>query len=180
MRGKLAFAISFAALVVLVSSPVFAQKAGAGSPARGRMKAVMQRMDQAARWWQNPEIAKQVGVTPEQITRLDHLAAETQKKRRTAAREYAAAYARFISTLSQSGEKTTLIEERKNELGEVQSAMFAVSLDHLLAVHEILTQEQWETLREVRPGALQVGQMRMRGSGVVSGGDSAPGDRSDD
>jgi Spy/CpxP family protein refolding chaperone len=179
MRGRRAVVVLLAASVALLAPPIFGQQAGSGSPTGGRMKAIMQRMEQAARWWQNPETAGRVGVTPEQIARLDQLAAETQDNRRRAAREYAAAYARFITRLSQPEAGSTVVEDRKRELGEAQSAMFAVSVEHVLAVHEILTQEQWQTLGEVRPGALQVGQMKMRGSGMVRGGDEYPGDRDD-
>ena len=176
MRRIVAFAVSLAASVVVVSSPVIAQQPGAGSPARGRMKAMMQRMDQAARWWQNPELAEQVGVTPEQIESLDAMAAEAQEQRLTAARAYAATYARLITALSQAEAKTAAIAERRDELLEAQTAMFAVSVERLLAMHEILTYEQWEKLRQVRPGALQIGQARMRGSGTVSSGDTPPGE----
>jgi len=169
MRRIVAFAVSLAASVVVVSSPAIAQQPDAGSPARGRMKAMMQRMDQAARWWQNPELAEQVGVTPEQVESLDAMAAEAQEKRRTAARAYASAYARLITTLSQPEAKTAAIAEQRDELLEAQTAMVGVSVERLLAMHEILTHEQWEKLRDIRPGALQIGQVKMRGSGTVGG-----------
>ena len=176
MRGKLACAVMLTALALLVPAPATGQQTGGQNPTRGRMKAMMQRLDQAARWWQNPELAEQVGVTPEQISSLDAMAAESQEKRRAAARAYASAYARLITTLSQPEAKTEAIAERRDELLEAQTAMFAVSVERLLAMHEILTLEQWETLRDIRPGALQIGQVKMRGSGTVSGGETPPGE----
>ena len=169
MRGKLACAVGLTASALLVPAPAAGQQTGGQNPARGRMKAMMQRMDQAARWWQNPELAEQVGVTPEQVESLDGMAAEAQEKRRTAARVYAAAYARLIAALSQPETKAAPVEERTSELEQAQSAMFSVSVERLLTMHEILTHEQWEKLREVRPGALQIGQVKIRGSGTASG-----------
>jgi len=129
------------------------------------MRAMMQRAEQASRWWNKQDVAAKVGVTAGQKSQLDAIADAAVNTTKEAARSYAQAYARLMSALSASEPKPDAVAAARAELETASSAVLAASVDRLLAMHEVLSPEQWSTLREVQPAAFQIGQARLRGSG---------------
>ena len=169
MRRKLIVGLLVTLVGVAVSSPGIAQQVGAGDRGQARMRALMKRADQASRWWNRSEVAEKVGLVAEQKSRLDELADATREVRRAAAASYAANYARFLLALSEGEIDAAELSARRETMEKDWVELFATSVDHLTAVRQVLSPEQWSTLREVQPGAMQLGQMRMRGSGIRSG-----------
>jgi Spy/CpxP family protein refolding chaperone len=162
-----------AVLVLLSSPPVSAQQAPHAAQGQTRMKAIMQRADRASRWWTRPEVAEKVGVTAEQKTRLDELADATRETRRQAAVSYTRSYAGFLNALSQPDNDPAALADARKAMENDWVALFATSVDQLRSVREILTAEQWATLRETVPGAVQLGQARIGGSGTRPAGSAA-------
>lgn len=164
MRCRAAIGATVAGLLLAASS-TGAQQAPPAKKAPPRMRAIMQRAEQASRWWNKEEVAAKVGVTARQRSQLDAIADAAVNTTKEAARRYAQAYARLMSALSESEPKPDAVAAARVELEEASAAVLAASVDRLLAMREILSGEQWSILREVQPAAFQIGQMRLRGSG---------------
>lgn len=168
MRCRAAIGATVAGLLLAASS-TGAQQAPPAKKAPPRMRAMMQRVEQASRWWNKEEVAAKVGVTARQKSQLDAIADAAVSTTQEAARRYAQAYARLMSALSESEPKPDAVGAARVELEQASAAVLAASVDRLLAMREILSGEQWSTLREVQPAAFQIGQMRLRGSGSSAG-----------
>lgn len=174
-RGSL-LGFSAVAFLLLVATSAGAQQSPPAKKAQPRMRAMMQRAEQASRWWNKQEVAGRVGVTPEQKARLDAASDTSVAATREAARGYAQAYARLMNHLSSSAVDPAAVAAARADLEQANAAALGASVERLLAMREILSGEQWSTLREVQPAAFQIGQMRLRGSGGSAAGD---GDRAD-
>ncbi|MCU0233391.1 MAG: hypothetical protein MUE90_05090 [Thermoanaerobaculales bacterium] len=155
--------------LLLAASSTGAQQAPPAKKAPPRMRAMMQRAEQASRWWNRDEVAAKVGVTAGQKSQLDEMADAAVNATKEAARRYAQAYARLMSALSESEPKPDALAAARLELEQANAAVLAASVDRLLAMRGVLSPQQWSTLREVQPAAFQIGQMRLRGSGSSAG-----------
>ncbi len=171
MGRKLVFAVMLAMWMLVSLTTAIAQQAKGGNT-RGRGQSLMRQMDRAARWWNRPQIADKVGLSDDQKARLDAVADEAEKKRAAASAEFAEAYARYLDALSEVTVDESVIGARRREIEATGASVMAVSVDQLIAVRKTLTPEQWTTLREVVPGALTLGQSRLRrvGAGPRSAG----------
>jgi len=158
-----------AAGLLLAASSTGAQQGPPVKKAQPRMRAMMQRAEQASRWWHKEDVAAKVGVSASQKVQLDAIADAAVNATREAARLYAQAYARLLSALSASETKPDAVAAARVELEKASSAVLGASVDRLLAMREVLSPEQWSTLREVQPAAFQIGQTRLRGSGSSAG-----------
>jgi Spy/CpxP family protein refolding chaperone len=170
MRRKLVVAAWVATVSVLMSSTAVAQQLGAGRD-RQRMMKLMQRVDQATRWWDRPQVAEQIGISDEQKNLLEAAADEALERRRAASREFSRIYVQLVDALSASEPDHSEIRKLRRDVESSSASLAATSVDHLLAMREILTKEQWSTLRETHPGALRPGQAGIRGVKI----DAAPG-----
>jgi Spy/CpxP family protein refolding chaperone len=168
MRRDLYHGTLLVSMIVVMASPAMAQQSGPGGRSQARVKAMMQRADQASRWWNRPELAKKIGLTAEQTSQLEELADETRELRRVAAGSYAASFARFLMALSAVEVDEAKVVARREAMEEDWANLFATAVNQLTAVRDILTAEQWGILREVHPAAMQLGQVRARGSGAFS------------
>ena len=173
MGRKLVFSVTLALLVLVPPTTAVAQQAGAAK-GRGRSQSLMRQMDRAARWWNRPQIAEKVGVSDDQKTRLDAAADEAQKERLAASEMFSTVYARYLDALSEATFDRTDIERHRKDVEDASASVMAASLDQLIAVREILTHEQWTTLREVMPSAVRLGQMRTKGVRGLTGAPSPP------
>jgi hypothetical protein len=173
MGRKLVSALTLAVWILAPLTPALAQQAGGGK-GQGRRQALMRQVDRAARWWNRPQIAEQIGVSVEQKARLDAAADEAEKERRAASAEFSAVYTRYLDALSEATVDRAVVDRRRKDVEDASASMMAISLDQLIAVREILTLEQWTSLREIMPGAVRMGQMRARGAGGPSGTPGRP------
>ena len=176
MRCRAVLGASVAAGLLLAAISAGAQQAPPTTKAQPRMRAMVQRAEQASRWWNKEDVAAKVGVTASQKAELDAIAEAAVTATREAARRYGQAYARLMGALSAPEPSPAAVTASRLELEQASAAVLAASVDRLLAMHEVLSQKQWSTLREVQPAAFQIGQMRLRGSGSSAAGE---GDRVD-
>jgi Spy/CpxP family protein refolding chaperone len=168
MRQNLLTAAFVTTLMVLVSFAAPAQQAGEGEGKRWAqgMQGRLKMADRVSRWWNKARIAEQVGISDQQKATLEAAADQAQERRRAASREFAGSYGNLVNALSAPQVDQSVIEKHRQEIAAASASITAVSVDQLLAVRQILTPEQWTTLRETHPAALTLGQSSLRRVGA--------------
>jgi Spy/CpxP family protein refolding chaperone len=174
MRQNLLTAAFATTLMVLVSFATPAQQAGEGEAKRWAqgMQGRLMMADRVSRWWNNAHIAEQVGVSDQQKAGLEAAADQAQEQRRAVSREFAGIYGQLVDALSAPQVDQSVIEKHRQEIADASASIMAVSVDQLFAVRQILTPDQWTTLRQIHPAALTLGQSSLRrvGAGPRSAG----------
>jgi Spy/CpxP family protein refolding chaperone len=147
----------------------------AAQQARSRqdVQSMRQRMVGQQRWWQNESRAAKVGLSDEQIQSLDEMADRGREQIRPVRQRYAQAYRALIDQLASDAADDEAIAQARTALIEAWSEMTSVGVDQLIEMRTILSEEQWEMLPQAAPRALRLGNMTLRGSGVVSPGASS-------
>jgi hypothetical protein len=158
----------------VVSSPLLAgaQQAPDKEAIRKRMQSAMRGPSGQQRWWHDESAAEQIGLSDEQIQRLDQMANNGREKIRPARQQYFRAYRSLIETLNVNAGSTEAIGAARAEFLAAWSEVTAVGADQLIEMRSILTDEQWSRLPEVAPRALRIGNVALRGTGVAAPGES--------
>jgi Spy/CpxP family protein refolding chaperone len=136
---------------------------------RQDVQSLRQRMmGQQQRWWKNESRAAKIGLSEEQIQSLDEMADRGREQIRPVRQRYAQAYRSLIDRLASDAVDDEAIAAARTELIEAWSEMTSVGVDQLIEMRTILSEEQWEMLPQVAPRAIRLGNMTLRGSGVVT------------
>lgn len=171
-----AFVVSVAALLVstAIPSPALAQ-GQAGQPHR---RLLNQRVNRAlgGQWWTDATVSQGLGLSAEQVERLNGMGERFQELGQTYRKEYLQSYRALIEALSDYTTKDEVIYERRQAFEKIRAQLVAMTIDELLEERAILSQEQWAKLPQVAPQALRLGRATYRGGGVVKGqtGSSQP------
>jgi len=166
MRGRL----TLSSIVIGVCAGALAIPFGATAQQttkRQTVRSLQKRMLRQQAWWKNESTAAEIGLSEEQIQRLDEMADRGRQQVRAVRQRYFAAYRALIEALSSDAASNEIIGEKRGELIETWSALTALGVDQLIEMSEILTEEQWTKLPEVAPRALRLGNVSLRGSGIV-------------
>ena len=112
-------------------------------------------------WWQDELILDELALTEDQVRAINELmtvgagdsSMQRQQERRMALR--------YLRVLNQEPYDVALADELSQKLVEALSSENRRRIENVRAIRDILTIEQWTTLWEVAPRALQIGRFRV-------------------
>lgn len=112
-------------------------------------------------WWHDDSILDELELTEDQVQAISDLmtvgagdsSSQRQQERRMALR--------YLRVLNQEPYDAALADELSRRLIEALSSENRRRIENVRAIRNILTIEQWTTLWEVAPRALQIGRFRV-------------------
>lgn len=107
-------------------------------------------MGARGQWWENPAIAKQVGLSDDQVNKIDALA--TAHRKEMIKLEADLKIARLeMDDLFDKMDNETAVRKKSAEVLKLKERIYNSRLEHRLAVQKQLTAEQKKKLMDVRP-----------------------------
>lgn len=137
-------------------------------PGGGRRMPTMPQLQRQQRWWQAEATAATLQLSSSQRERLDAVADRFEEQGKKLRSSYMQSYRLFMDTLANYDAGAETIAKQRAAFEAARSALIASSVDQLLETRSILTAEQWAKLPEAAPQALRLGQVSLRGTGVIS------------
>lgn len=174
MRWRFGHAlVTIGACGVVVAGPLLA--AAQQRQQQPRVKNVRQRMSGEQRWWKNQAKATELGLSEEQLQKLEEMADLGVENARSARQRYFRAYRGLLTALTEHQPDSPEVAEAKAEAVDAWSAMTSVGIDQMIEMRKILSDEQWQRLPEVVPRALRIGNVSFRGQGTIAADPSEDG-----
>ena len=103
-------------------------------------------------FWKNPELAKKLQLTDEQIEKLESLDFQTQEKEVNLRADFEKARLRLEKAFSKSDPSTQEVQKAANQIASAQGQMFMLKIEHRLGVNKLLSVDQRKLLPPPAPG----------------------------
>jgi Spy/CpxP family protein refolding chaperone len=137
-------------------------------PRKPKIRTLQQRMLGQQMWWHDESAAAAIGLTNEQLERLDEMADRGRAAARPARQRYFQAYRALVEALSRDEVNEESVAKLRLEVTEAWSELISVGMDQLVEMRKILTEDQWAMLPQEAPRALRLGNVTLRGTGVAT------------
>jgi Spy/CpxP family protein refolding chaperone len=147
-------------LLLMVPALLLAASLMAQCPDEGRKNVRIEKrteMDGArsghqgrGQWWENPVMAKQIGLSEEQIRKIDAMATAHRKEMIKLQADLKIVRIE-LDELMDRMDNETAIRKKAAEALKLKEKMYNSRLEHRLAVQKQLTAEQKKKLAEIRP-----------------------------
>lgn len=111
-------------------------------------------------WWRDEEKTAAMDLSDEQIEAIRSLMIEGRKLVAQQRQRERTTNMSFIRALNQDPYDPELVDRLQREFIENQVATHERRLSNVRKLRDILTYDQWITLREIAPQALQIGRFR--------------------
>jgi len=127
-------------------------------------------------WWQDQVITEKLELTDDQIQAISDLMAVSSGDDNQHRQQERQMSLRYLRALDQNPYDPELVERASERLINVLSSKDRQRIENVRALRDILTHEQWTTLWNVAPRALQISGFRvLRGPKIsVSNADESP------
>lgn len=138
---------------LLLAAAVMAQCPGEGQKnirIEKRIEMDGPRMGARGQWWENPAIAKQIGLSDEQVQKIDALATAHRKEMIKMEADLKIASLE-LDEMFDKMENEGAIRKKSAEVQKLKERIYNSRLEHRLAVHKQLNAEQRKKLLEMRP-----------------------------
>jgi len=127
-----------------------------------------QRSKPRMRWWRDEAIVAELQLDDSQVQAIQDLMAESSRissELRDKERQFGL---RYLRALSQDPYDPVLVERMSNQLTQVLEDEHRQRIDNVRALRDLLSEQQWTTLWNRVPRALQVGRFRaLRGPKIT-------------
>lgn len=125
-------------------------------------------------WWQDDSIVTKLELSDDQARAVDQLMTEESKNSSQAVERERQLSLRYLRVLSQEPYDVHMVDRLTNQLTEVLTNKHRRRVERLRGLRDILNQDQWTTLWEVAPRALQIGRFRVARGPKISVTDEDP------
>jgi Spy/CpxP family protein refolding chaperone len=102
-------------------------------------------------FWNDPRMVEQLGLTDEQIARLEELAAAQREEMEALKPELDATRDALDEVLFTTPGDEDAVSAAANALADLQQSAFLTMVRHRAAIHAVLTAEQLSILKDARP-----------------------------
>lgn len=115
-------------------------------------------------WWENPMMAKELGLTEKQTEQIKALALNHRKAVIKLEADLKIAELEMRS-LMDGDPSDADVRKRAKAVSQLREKLHEMRIEHMLAVRKVLTPEQQKKLREIRPGGRGLKMMKMDKAG---------------
>ncbi len=100
-------------------------------------------------WWENPEMAKEIGLTDEQVKKIDGMATAHRKEMIKTEADLKIANMELQDLFDEAGNEGA-IRKKAAEVSKLQEKIYNSRIEHRLAVNKVLTAEQQKKMKSVK------------------------------
>lgn len=101
-------------------------------------------------WWDDPVVAKEIGLTDEQSKKIDAMSTAHRKEMIRLEADLKIAKME-LNDLFDNMEKETLIRKKVQEVSKLKEKIYTARIEHRLSTHKVLTAEQQKKMKSLRP-----------------------------
>lgn len=114
----------------------------------------------APKWWAEDEVVKDLGLKQEQINKLESVFSESKKEFKDL-RSQLKKHLAELETLLTAGElDEKQVETQSNNIQELNTKLFKRMLSAALETRKVLTKEQLEKLKKLRPEFVRLSERK--------------------
>lgn len=150
----LAMVLLMAAGLAWAQCPAQGQGKGDG-PRRGDMHGGMKNggnQDMGrGQWWENPEVVQNLGLSAEQVQKIDQMALKYRKEMVKLQADMKIARMEYQDVVEKNASDNE-IRKKSGELKVLMNKQHDAKTDHMLEVRKVLTAEQQKKLKDKKPG----------------------------
>jgi len=183
---RIMMAVLVAGAIAAVAS---AQCPGMGQQPGGPMmekKEIMIKMDREGhpgmgmgrgQWWENPMAVKEMGLSDDQVKKIDDLSLKHRKETIKAQADLQVAQME-LQDLMENQAPDGDIRKKSKEVFQLRERMHDAKIEHMLAIRKLLTPEQQKKLKDLRSamrGHMGMEKCGMGQCGMGQGQDCCPG-----
>lgn len=100
-------------------------------------------------WWENPELAKEIGLTDAQAKKIDDMATVHRKEMIKTEADLKIAKMELQDLFDEAGNEGA-IRKKAAEVSKLQEKIYNARLEHRLAVNKVLTAEQQKKMKSLK------------------------------
>jgi len=101
-------------------------------------------------WWENPDLAKEIGLTDDQVKKIDALATAHRKEMIRMEADLKIAKMELNDLFDDMGNDGA-IRKKAAEVSKMQEKIYTSRIEHRLAMQKVLTPDQQNKLKNNRP-----------------------------
>jgi Spy/CpxP family protein refolding chaperone len=100
-------------------------------------------------WWENPELAKEIGLSDEQIKKIDAMATAHRKEMIKTEADLKIANMDLQDLFDEAGNEG-VVRKKAAEVSKLQEKMYNSRIEHRLAMNKVLTAEQQKKMKSMK------------------------------
>lgn len=105
-------------------------------------------------WWENPELAKEIGLTETQVKKIDGMATAHRKEMIKTEADLKIAKLE-LHDLFDNMENEGAVRKKSADVSKLQEKICNSRIEHKLAMHKVLTAEQQKKMKAHRPAKMK-------------------------
>ncbi|HAD82946.1 MAG: hypothetical protein A2509_11350 [Candidatus Edwardsbacteria bacterium RIFOXYD12_FULL_50_11] len=105
-------------------------------------------------WWENPVIAKEIGLTEAQAKKIDDMATAQRKETIKMNADLKIAKIELQDLFDEVGNEGA-IRKKAAEVSKLQEKIYNARIEHRLAMNKVLTAEQQKKMKSIKPGMMK-------------------------
>ncbi|MBU1355972.1 MAG: hypothetical protein KJ620_05350 [Candidatus Edwardsbacteria bacterium] len=147
------------AILLMVPALMLAASAMAQCPSGGEKKIRIEKriekgdpgmMHQGrGQWWENPELAKEIGLTETQVKKIDGMATTHRKETIRTEADLKIAKMELQDLMDDLGNDGA-IRKKASEVSKLQEKIYNSRIEHRLAMNKVLTAEQQKKMKSMK------------------------------
>lgn len=139
MRNSVKTILFFVLVTLLFSPSAFSEKHG-------------------PKWWAEDDVVKDLGLKQEQINKLESIFSESKKEVKDLRAQMKKHLAELETLLTASELDEKQIEAKSGNIHELSTKLLKRSISTILETRKVLTKEQFEKLKKLRPELAQLSE----------------------